>query len=189
MNQSKILFAVLIVAAFVAGIFLSQKSQQNTELEAAYKAAKRPSIEAGQVQNVASLLTREMQTLTGETQAVSKDLKQLNLVNFWATWCAPCREEMPLFDAIYQTRKDENFQIVGIAIDSLEAVDAFIQEIGVRYPILLAGEHGWDVLETTGNPNNLLPYTILIDQNGKVLEQKLGLLKEQEINDWLSKHS
>jgi thiol-disulfide isomerase/thioredoxin len=200
MQASKVLFFVMVLVAFIAGVLFSQQQAKlqakqeaeeanQAQMEAAIAAAKPATVPSEKIEEVASLLPREMQDVRGNVQPISSYLKELNLINFWATWCAPCREEMPLFDAVYQVHSEQGFQVIGIAIDDLEPVDTFVQELGIRYPIVLAGEHGWDLLETTGNPMNLLPYTILIDRQGKVLEQKLGIIKEDEINKWIQKYN
>jgi len=111
---------------------------------------------------------------------------KITLVNFWASWCAPCREEMPLFEAMYQRAKSKGFEVVGIAIDSPDNAKPMLDSMGISYPILYAQQTGMTVMESAGNPQGLLPYTLLLDENGEVIDQILGLVHEKDIIAWLT---
>ena len=112
--------------------------------------------------------------------------KKLTLVNFWASWCAPCREEMPLFEAFYQQAKAQGFEIIGVAIDSPEKAKPMLDSMGITYPILYAERTGMEVMESAGNPQGLLPYSLILDENGNVIEQVLGTVHAPQITNWLS---
>ena len=107
------------------------------------------------------------------------------VVNFWATWCPPCVEEMPLLDAFYQENSSKGWQIVGIAIDQPSAVRRFLAAQPVHYPIALGGLNGNHLGRQVGNESGSLPYTLVLDAGGRVLQQKLGRLDPRDLKNWI----
>ena len=103
------------------------------------------------------------------------------LLNFWATWCPPCVEEMPLLDTFYRQNAARQWQVVGLAIDQPSAVRAFLQKTRVSYPIGLAGMGGTELSKTLGNESGGLPFTLVINPAGAVLERKMGRLTAPEL--------
>ena len=108
------------------------------------------------------------------------------LLNFWATWCAPCVREMPLLDRFHRTWSDRGWHVVGIAVDRLEPVQAFLNRTPVSYPIALAGFAGSELSRQLGNDVGGLPYTVLFDAAGRVRQRKAGELNESELTAWTS---
>jgi thiol-disulfide isomerase/thioredoxin len=114
---------------------------------------------------------------------------KLLLVNFWASWCGPCREEMPLLDRTQKRLADKGLQIVGVAYDDLAATKDFLAHTPVHYPILIDDPaRGEDVSSALGNNNNVLPYTVLIGSDGRVLARRAGKFSESTLDAWLSPH-
>jgi len=107
------------------------------------------------------------------------------VVNFWATWCTPCVEEMPLLNAFYQQNKAKNWQMIGLAIDQPSAVKRFLGQHPVEYPIGMAGLVGTDLMKALGNEAGGLPFTLVLDAQSIVLMRKLGKLTEQDIQSWI----
>jgi peroxiredoxin len=108
------------------------------------------------------------------------------LINFWATWCAPCREEMPMLMELQRVHGASGLQVVGIALDNAEQVNHFVRTYGITYPILV-GEA--DVFETSaayGNTEGVLPYSVLIDKNGIVRWNYAGIIRHEKINGLLN---
>jgi thiol-disulfide isomerase/thioredoxin len=108
------------------------------------------------------------------------------LINFWATWCAPCREEMPMLMDLQRVHGASGLQVVGIALDDAKQVNHFVSTYGITYPILV-GEA--DVFETSaayGNSEGVLPYSVLIDKNGIILWNYAGIIKHEKINSLLN---
>jgi len=103
------------------------------------------------------------------------------IVNFWATWCGPCVEEMPLIDRFYKENKANGWQVVGLAIDQPSRVKAFLSQTPVSYPVVLAGLGGTELSQALGNESGALPFTIILDANGHVLFKKIGKLKAEEL--------
>lgn len=106
------------------------------------------------------------------------------LVNFWATWCPPCVEEMPLLDRFYREHASNGWQVVGIAIDQAPAVMQFLGRTPVSFPIGLAGMEGTALGRDLGNATGGLPYTVLIGPDGRVLQRKIGQLSAEELARW-----
>jgi len=119
---------------------------------------------------------------------VGDQLGKLNLVNFWATWCTPCRDEMPLFEAMYRSHQAQGFRVIGVAIDTPSKSQPFLDSMDISYPILYAEKTGMALLEATGNPQGLLPYSLLLNEKGEVLDQVLGKIDETQIRAWLATH-
>lgn len=106
------------------------------------------------------------------------------LVNVWASWCGPCVEEMPELQRFATTQGTDGVQVVGLALDEATAVRAFLQQVPVDYPILLDAPGPADASVLLGNTRGLLPYTVLLDAQRRVLRQKLGPFKPGEISAW-----
>ncbi|MBU6199219.1 MAG: TlpA family protein disulfide reductase [Xanthomonadaceae bacterium] len=111
---------------------------------------------------------------------------KLVLVNFWATWCEPCREEMPLLDAASKHYANAGFTVVGVAIDDPDAVASMLKMRPVSYPILFGGE---DTLKTVGDDNGVLPYSLLIGPGGKMITLRAGsFTSARSLARWIEPH-
>ncbi|MCL7714515.1 TlpA family protein disulfide reductase [Stenotrophomonas mori] len=106
------------------------------------------------------------------------------LINVWASWCAPCVEEMPELARFAALQDDTGPQVVGLALDSADAVRGFLQRVPVGYPIVLDTPGPRDASVALGNTRGLLPYSLLVDAQGRVRKQKLGPFKAGEIEHW-----
>ncbi|KGM56470.1 hypothetical protein N799_04395 [Lysobacter arseniciresistens ZS79] len=107
------------------------------------------------------------------------------LVNFWASWCGPCIEEMPELDRFAATQGANGVQVVGIALDEPDAVRAFLQHTPVDYPILLDVAGPADTGVQLGNARGVLPYTVLVDAQGRLVKQKIGPFEHGEVDGWV----
>jgi thiol-disulfide isomerase/thioredoxin len=103
------------------------------------------------------------------------------VLNFWATWCAPCREEMPAFVRARRALENEPVEILGLAIDSPAPVSAFAKELGVTYPIVVLGADGIELMRALGNRPGGLPFTVVLDRAGEVRARHLGTLDQATI--------
>ena len=106
------------------------------------------------------------------------------LVNFWATWCPPCVEELPLLDYFYQENKDRNWQLVGLAVDQPTAVQAWLKTRPLNFPIGLAGLSGTELSRSLGNTAGALPFSVVFDPAGQILQRKLGKVPPEELGQW-----
>ena len=104
------------------------------------------------------------------------------IVNFWARWCGPCRVEIPELIAIRNAHKGK-LEVLGIGIeDKVESVREFAKAYDMDYPLFLAKEKGIPLMQALGNTKGGLPFTLLIDRNGKVLEKRLGVMKKADLD-------
>jgi thiol-disulfide isomerase/thioredoxin len=107
------------------------------------------------------------------------------LINLWASWCGPCIKEMPELNRYAQSQGATGTQVIGIALDNAEDVAAFLQRVPVGYPILLDQPGPRDAGIQLGNPKGVLPYTVLIGADGKLLKQRIGPFEAGELDGWV----
>jgi thiol-disulfide isomerase/thioredoxin len=106
------------------------------------------------------------------------------LINFWATWCPPCIEELPLINAFFKKNSANGWQVIGLAIDKPASVQAFLQKMPLDFPIVVEPLSGSDLARELGNPSGSLPFSIVINAQGGVLQRKLGRLKQEDLDLW-----
>lgn len=128
-----------------------------------------------------SLLTVQLPDLQNRPRALSEHQGKVLVVNFWATWCPPCRKEIPDFSAVSQALAAHPVQFVGISVDAAAKVRAFDEEFNVPYPLLIAGPELLELAAGLGNSARALPFTAIIDREGKVRHIKLGTLHRDEL--------
>ena len=117
----------------------------------------------------------------GNEQRLDQWRGKVLVVNFWATWCAPCREEMPEFIKAQQQHGARGLQFVGIAVDQADKVDQFAKEIGLNYPTLIGGFGAMELSKSLGNNLMALPFTVVVDRKGDVVHTQLGELKPAKL--------
>ena len=103
------------------------------------------------------------------------------IINFWATWCAPCRKEMPLLNNYYLTRNSDQANVLGIAIDDIDQVNSFIAELGINFPVLVGQSEAYELMQTLGNTILTLPYTIVVNNEGLIIWSKSTEIKREDL--------
>ena len=119
--------------------------------------------------------------LTGGAPTLEQWRGRVLVVNFWATWCAPCREEIPVFVKLQERYGSRGLQFVGIAFDQPDKVAEFAREFRINYPLLLGGLETMELLRQAGNRAGVLPYTLVIDRSGNLVSREPGGLKETRL--------
>lgn len=109
------------------------------------------------------------------------------VVNFWASWCPPCRKEMPLFVRLQEELGPRGVLFVGVAIDDPQAVQDFIDTHGIEFPILLGQEKGIELARRLGNRMEALPYTVVADRDGHLVLRQAGEMREESLRPLLEK--
>jgi thiol-disulfide isomerase/thioredoxin len=132
------------------------------------------------------LLSAPLKDLQDQPQTLGQYRGKVLVVNFWATWCPPCRAEIPAFIEMQRKFGANGLQFVGIALDSPDQVSAFAQEFGINYPVLIGGINESEALRQLGNPGGGLPYTLIYDRSGNLREKLIGGLDEARLEHLLT---
>lgn len=119
----------------------------------------------------------------GARQSLTQWRGKVLVVNFWATWCPPCRKEIPDFSKVSRRFKDRGVQFVGVSIDTPENVVPFQMEYDVPYPLLIGNTSSLGFAAEIGNAAMGLPFTVILDQEGLIRHVKLGILRESELEE------
>lgn len=134
----------------------------------------------------AELLAHSFMDLAGKPRRLIEWQGRVIVCNFWATWCAPCREEIPLLIAAQQQHPSSMVQIVGIGIDHAHKISEFAAQLKMTYPLLVADSTALDTMKQLGNRSGGLPFTVVLDRRGAVAETRLGALKPGELEQILA---
>ena len=130
-----------------------------------------------------ALFTTKFNDLNGVPQSLEQWRGKAMVVNFWATWCAPCRKEIPELVKAQEKYHEQGLTIIGIAVDIKENVVPFIKENGVVYPVLVDNSSSVDVSKKLGNRVGGLPFTVFLNKNGDLVDRELGGLSEARLDD------
>lgn len=123
----------------------------------------------------------KLKDLEGKTRDIKEWDGQVLLINFWATWCPPCRREIPAFIELQEKYKDKGFTIIGIALDEKQAVIDYSDPMGVNYPLLMAEQEGIALTKAYGNRLGSLPFSVIVDRKGNITQRKRTELTFEQV--------
>lgn len=123
-------------------------------------------------------------TPQGGSLALASLRGQSLLVNFWATWCPPCVEEMPLLDRFFRQNSSSGWNVLGLAIDQPSSVRQFLARAPVSFPIGMAGLQGTELGKALGNATGGLPFTVVIGPDGLIRQRKMGQVTPADLDRW-----
>ena len=166
MNKKILVFVAIAILSAVFGAYVSVKKQSSVEPDSSA---------------VATLMKANLPDTQGQTHVLSEWRGKVLLVNFWATWCPPCVEEMPELVELQNSSEVKNLQIVGIGVDSPSNIQQFTKKYQISYPILMAGMEGTEIARALGNQAGGLPFTVLLDSEGRVRQTYLGRLNMNQV--------
>lgn len=140
--------------------------------------------EAGTTEVANAFWGLSFDTPDGKSLAMSSFRGKPLLVNFWATWCPPCVEELPLLDYFYQENKGKSWQVLGLAVDQPSAVRTWLQARPLNFPVAMAGLGGTELSKSLGNQAGGLPFSVVFGAGGELLHRKIGKILPEELAQW-----
>ncbi|MFC5551601.1 TlpA family protein disulfide reductase [Massilia aerilata] len=183
MNKKNLVGYAIVAAAFaVFGAIAAVKTEPKGPLTTSYAPTDgRPHTA------VSNLYAQSLNDLAGKPQSLGQWKGKPLLVNFWASWCAPCVQEMPELSELAAKDGGKHFNVIGIGIDSPANLNEFVKKTKVAYPLYVGGMSGTDLSRELGNTHGGLPFTVLIGPDGQVRKTYLGRLKFEELRADLGK--
>lgn len=172
-TTSTLLMAGLAVAGLASG-YLFNNWQHQQKL----KATKTDGSQRAAVDNVRPLF--RLKDIDDKVRDVKEWDGKVLMINFWATWCPPCRKEMPAFVKLQEKYADKGFTIIGIALDNKQAVIDFTDPMNINYPILQGEQEGMPLTTAYGNRLGVLPFTVIVDRNSNIVHRKRSELSFEQ---------
>lgn len=170
MGKRAYLIVTVTLLALGAGLFAGWRAQAPASLspEQAQSAAE-------------TLFVSTLPDLEGNNRTFAQWRGKVLIVNFWATWCPPCRVEIPQFIKVQEKYRSRGLVLVGVAMDKKDAVRTYADEIGINYPVLLGDLEAMELSRKAGNRFGALPFTLIIDRTGRIIATELGGLTQAKL--------
>jgi thiol-disulfide isomerase/thioredoxin len=177
MNRNFIIILALIVAGAAGfGLQRAMINQENQNLA--------PEMPSGQVSVIGEPRPEfALQDLEGKLRNIKEWDGKVLLVNFWATWCPPCKKEIPAFMALQDQYGEQGFQVIGVAIDNEQAVRDYADTMGINYPVMAAELDSMDIARAYGNRINALPFSAFVSRDGKIALTRPGELSHEDTEE------
>lgn len=170
--RRRTLLASVAATAALAGVGVAWWQARNAEESLAL-----PSVEG--------LWSLQWETPQGAALSMESFRGRPLLLNFWATWCPPCVEELPLINAFYRENKAKGWQVLGLAVDGLAPVQSFLKKMPLDFPVGMAGLAGSELGRSLGNLTGGLPFSVVLGADGQTLHRKLGRLNAADLAAWV----
>jgi len=164
MNKKTALILLVAVAALTAGL-MTQRAMRTT----------------GDIVETAKPLDFSFPDASDKMQSLNQWHGKVLVINFWATWCAPCLKEIPEFIKLQAEYQDRGLQFIGVAIEDKQPVLDYLQRIAVNYPVLIAGDAGIGLTQQLGNVIGAVPFTVVVDRNGQLVFRQPGELSADKL--------
>lgn len=164
-NRQIVLFAVVALAALAAGFLFNPMGKSG----------------GARSGDIGPLLAATLPDLDARPQALSQWNGKVMVVNFWATWCPPCLEEIPEFVRMQESLGGRGLQFVGIAIDDVAKVRDFAIRFKINYPMLVGEFEAVELARVAGNKLGGLPFTVIVDRDGRLVRTELGGLNQEKL--------
>ena len=180
MQRRKVMTVGIAAAAALAGVGAAYWRDQQL-------AASEPSAPQKPASgDLTDLWQMQFDTPDGGKLAMQSHKGKPLLINFWATWCPPCVEELPLLERFYSENKAKSVQIIGLAADKAEAVRSFLKKLPLTFPIGITDLSGIALSKSWGNLAGGLPFSVMLAADGRVMQRKMGKLSEDDLKVWLA---
>jgi len=146
----------------------------------------RPKVDPAAHAALSRLVYTKLQEPDGTPRRIAEDWRErVRVINFWATWCPPCRAELPLLAAASRAWKEEEVQFLGLALDDKEAVRRYLEHTPLPYPVLLAPPSLLDLTVPLGNRRRVLPFTLVIDSEDEQVAAHVGPVTRTKLEEWI----
>ncbi len=177
MKNTVLVIAVAIVALFSGALYFAVFK---TVEEPVFVPAAAPidDVTTGSVQ-----VSFQLEDLDGEIRDFSEWNGKHRILNFWATWCAPCRREIPLLKAFQEQHGADGIQVIGIAVEYPEPVIAYARAAEFNYPILVGEQEAMAIAESSGIPFIGLPFTMIVASDGELIGARMGEIHQQHLDE------
>lgn len=175
--QQVLIYTGVAMLALTAGVLLrSQLTSSSVSLEVPVDTARK---------GAETIFAASLPDLADTLQPISQWRGKVMVVNFWASWCEPCRDEIPEFIELQKKFGEQGVVFVGIAVDQKERAAAFSKQIGINYPVLVGDLSAMKLADAAGNRQGALPFTVIIDRSGNIIGSKLGRLSRSKLEGML----
>ena len=169
MNKKIILPASIALIALIAGVFVQRSTQPPVE-----SVVEQPALDFS------------FPDVSDKMLAISDWRGKVLVINFWATWCAPCLQEIPEFMKLQAEYQARGLQFIGVAIDEKQPVQAYLERIGINYPVMVAGDAGITLSQQLGNVISAVPFTVIVSQSGQIVFRQPGELSNAQILEYVT---
>jgi thiol-disulfide isomerase/thioredoxin len=187
--NAKRTFALAAIAVVAAALGLAAQIRLHRAASDAASprgaVAQAPAVDAPASGAVGQLLEAPLRDVDDQPKTLAAYKGRVLVVNFWASWCAPCVAEMPELVQLHHRYASKGVQFIGIGVDSRQNVQNFLKKVPVDYPVLVSGFGGADLARSLGNTAGALPFTVVIDANGVVRSTKLGQVVPAQLSKTL----